>query len=880
MTLSVEPDAVDRRRTAVFYKVYASRVTLREFWWETKLLIWVALIIKLFRLNPRGSTDDLAVDSLRPFRVDESRIAPDALSRFAPTLETLRRLGFGDIIWFDQDDPFQATHNTVAVVLHSSGRAWARVQQRANFGRVPAKVKFFTTFVSPTTGGYIVTGNGRHDMAWPDTHDTVRLRGTAVDEVWALHQNRLTAAVQTVSPADLEAAVEAHHVSLRDFHLGRGVFQPLGDEEFLLSPFAHSPAPATPPAIEGDTDHPAPAAQPDLMEVATLTELQRLQTKKANWRFSLVLLALSALLFVYFARRGDAEQGWEYVGIIVGVLLVHELGHYLAMKLFGYRNLRMFFIPGFGAAVSGRHYNAPAWKKIVVSLMGPIPGVLIGTGLVVASYLHGNDLCYRIGIMALILNGFNLLPVLPLDGGWVAHAALFARHPTLDIGFRLVTAVAMIGLGFIVPGARVLVILGIVSLIALPAAGKLARIVKELRALPDLGVSPDDQSIPTETARVILARVRERFKMNLNPKLAAQHVASVFESLNARPPSVGATLGLLTVHVAGFGLAFVASVAALALNYRGLSPDTPQYAVSAGQIETRGTQLTPNQNLVIARFKSNDDAVAALVALPSDRRVSRFGQTLLVGFSSADTPAQRELFDAYEKRAEDVFVSNQQMRAYVELRFKWPDTPAARQTFDDLAAYLQLSDWALTPPWASEADWPPARREVDTPLRRLVTELQKRPDLESSIDSWKQVNAAQRRGDAAEAERLEAEQQQKAEDIQRQGDARLEKQFGHADLIRQWADIRSVKDFSRKEERYKNEIAPRLGQWPRDKPDDLLVNGGHAIAVPELDHIVGCQLAKADTGLLALTRWLIAEGATDIRYHITSLTISELDELD
>jgi len=41
----------------------------------------------------------------------------------------------------------------------------------------------------------------------------------------------------------------------------------------------------------------------------------------------------------------------------------------------------MFFVPLLGAAVMGRHYNVKGWQKAVVSLAGPVPGILVGLGL-------------------------------------------------------------------------------------------------------------------------------------------------------------------------------------------------------------------------------------------------------------------------------------------------------------------------------------------------------------------------------------------------------------------------------------------------------------------------------------------------------------------
>jgi Zn-dependent protease len=394
----------------------------------------------------------------------------------------------------------------------------------------------------------------------------------------------------------------------------------------------------------------APPAPLDMMEVATLDELRRLQDKKANWRFSVVLLFLSALAFIYFSRTTDYGQSWEYVGIIVGILLFHEMGHYVAMKIFGYRNLRMFFIPGFGAAVSGRHYNAPAWKKIIVSLMGPLPGIVAGIVLLVLSQLLHNALLFRICVFAIVINAFNLIPVLPFDGGWVAHAALFSRHPKLDVGFRLAAAGMLVALGLTLPGMRILTFLAIVSLIAVPLAYKLAVIVSELRQIPGMGVSPDSQTIPPETARLILARVRQKFTRNLNAKIAAQHVVSVFESLNTRPPSVGATIGLLSLHAAGFGLALLVGGAALVVDYRSRNHTFAMqgsYALAPDGLESSGPPPAGDRHILVAQFKTQLAAPRAFDALSAQQSAGRFGHTLLVSFTPAQADDQRDLFERY-----------------------------------------------------------------------------------------------------------------------------------------------------------------------------------------------------------------------------------------
>ncbi|MGC4030535.1 MAG: site-2 protease family protein [Tepidisphaeraceae bacterium] len=886
------PTSVERMPAArpQFYKVDASRVSLREFWFETRVFFWVGLIIKAFRLKPRGSTDDWAVQSILPFEADPSRLGEDVLSRFDATLDRLYALDFGPPTWFDQDDPFQATHNTVAALMQYDGRAIARVQRRTNFARVPAKVKFTTTFVTPTTnGGFIVTGNGKYDMLWPDSHDTLRFPGLDVEAVWTKHLERIDAAAAPRITRHSSAEVaEAYHVSLREFHVARGVFQPLGEEE--LEMVAPPPVPATPsPLPDPSADTPpalaaatvvAPDAPMDHMENATLDELRKLQKKQANWVVTVLLLFLSGLLFVVNSRQGNSsEQNWEFIGTIVGILLFHECGHYLAMKLFGYRNLRMFFIPGFGAAVSGRHYNAAAWKKIVVSLMGPLPGIAVGVGILVASVWRQDDLLYRIGLMAVGLNAFNLLPVLPLDGGWVAHAALFARHPKLDVGFRLITALLMIASGVFLPGFKLLMYFGIASLFTLPIAFRRAQIVRELRSVPGIGVSPDDQSIPTDTARAILVRVRDRFRFNLNAKMAAQHVAEVFESLNARPPNVLATLGLLTLHAGGFFLAALSLLVAVALHDRANFNEFAMghtYPVSAATIQTVGTPPA-DRHVVALQFKSDAETIKAISELPAGRAYTRFGQALLVDFAADEKTAERAMFAAFENRTADAFVANDKNYLAANLTFKWPETEAAKQSFDELAAYMTLARWDLAPTWAAPDVWPQGDRQEMAFYRRLAGALQKLPPLpeNSGREFYQKRDAARRRGDDQEVERLDAEQKAATDEALKAYDKTIVEQFGHPEFVQQWRQIEQIKKFPDREKEFKTKIAPLLGI---QRGGGKTLQYGLAYQSQLHGYSVGGTFVDGEASLVRLTQWLISQGATDLKYQIEGAPAADDNE--
>src|SRR5688572_12344402 len=133
-----------------------------------------------------------------------------------------------------------------------------------------------------------------------------------------------------------------------------------------------------------------------------------------------------------FAGRGTLLAAVEWV-VLAGIsILLHELGHAAAYRRFGIQpSIRLWSFGGltYGEAVS------PA-RSIVVSLAGPVTGLLVGAAVVVVAWVAAlamnastpefeqvvADLLYiNIGWSL-----FNLLPVLPLDGGNVAAAAFRA----------------------------------------------------------------------------------------------------------------------------------------------------------------------------------------------------------------------------------------------------------------------------------------------------------------------------------------------------------------------------------------------------------------------------------------------------------------------
>lgn len=128
-------------------------------------------------------------------------------------------------------------------------------------------------------------------------------------------------------------------------------------------------------------------------------------------------------------------QSWQVVIALVVVLLIHESGHFIAMKMFGYKSVNMTFVPFVGAYVSGEATNLSNRNKMIVLLAGPVPGIIIGIVLYFIYQQYQQPVLLSFAFIFLLQNTFNLLPIFPLDGGQFLQALFFNGGKVIQLIF-------------------------------------------------------------------------------------------------------------------------------------------------------------------------------------------------------------------------------------------------------------------------------------------------------------------------------------------------------------------------------------------------------------------------------------------------------------
>jgi Zn-dependent protease len=153
----------------------------------------------------------------------------------------------------------------------------------------------------------------------------------------------------------------------------------------------------------------------------------------------LKLLTTSGSMLVSVAAY-SLIWGWKFAAGFVLLLLVHEMGHVIQLRREGIEASAPMFVPFLGAVVAAKSLGDDAAAEARVGLAGPVLGSL-GAALLVPIWLAtGDDFWQALAFTGFFLNLFNLLPVVPLDGG----RAMAAMAPWMwFVGLAAMAALAI-----------------------------------------------------------------------------------------------------------------------------------------------------------------------------------------------------------------------------------------------------------------------------------------------------------------------------------------------------------------------------------------------------------------------------------------------------
>jgi Zn-dependent protease len=172
--------------------------------------------------------------------------------------------------------------------------------------------------------------------------------------------------------------------------------------------------PAWPPPPEPKPEHPLKRYLGPLVVAGALA---------LKWGKALILLlpkakflSTSASMLVSVAAYA-LIWGWSFAAGFVALLFVHEMGHYIQLRREGVRPSAMVFIPFLGAAVFAKSLGGNALAEARVGLAGPILGSLGAGALIPIAESMDSDFLRALAFTGLFLNLFNLVPMLPFDGG-------------------------------------------------------------------------------------------------------------------------------------------------------------------------------------------------------------------------------------------------------------------------------------------------------------------------------------------------------------------------------------------------------------------------------------------------------------------------------
>ncbi len=483
----------------------------------------------------------------------DAGVDPHTRDLYAATAQALQALGFEPAFWYQLREPTRQDDNVlhIAVWLHPQQCTYAQIAPHPLPDAQQACTVDFLNFAAD--GRVLQTCNGIAHFLY------AQVPGWEVQDAylptlaaqWQQHGLALAQHAWVAQPVDAAGFCASSNRYLDEYlhiQLQQGTMQALRDGRYRVSlrgawKMLRQQQAAAPKLKAMLAQMPQDALQPGNAAADVLAHQRHEAMLPPSGNGAGGKLGLLLVSLIVFAVSFGVQFDLTYVAILIAVLFLHELGHLLAMAVFGFRDLQILFIPFLGAVAMGRNQHCPAWQRALIDLAGPVPGIVLALVLLYAGVADGSPFWLQVIIVLLVLNYLNLLPIHPLDGGHLVHLLLMQRWPRLQMAFWVGSVLGMFALSWWLD-SPLLAGLGFLFGFALRHQVREARVLQHLRAQ---GISSASQE--PEQLRALYAAMHD-LKMPWNFATRLQSARNLLQHLSVPYPSLRESLFGLSLYVA------------------------------------------------------------------------------------------------------------------------------------------------------------------------------------------------------------------------------------------------------------------------------------------------------------------------------------------